>query len=74
MGDGGQQEGASTGEGGGRAGKDRAGGASTGGEGPGKGKLDGCIMQQVHTSSNNACSHGCYILHVICKNNLFAGC
>jgi len=26
------------------------GGASTGGEGPGGGKLDGCIMHQVHTS------------------------
>ncbi len=38
-----------------RAGGGRAGGASTGrggtgGEGPGEGKLNGCIMHQVHTS------------------------
>jgi len=41
---------------GGRAGKDQAWGPSTGqgggmgGEGPGRGKFDGCIMHQVHTS------------------------
>ncbi len=28
-------------------------GASMGGEGPGEGKLDGCIMHQGHTSNNN---------------------
>jgi hypothetical protein len=33
-----------------RARKDRAGGANTGREGSGRGKLNGCIMHQVHTS------------------------
>jgi hypothetical protein len=31
-------------------GKSGRGGGGTGGEGPGEGKLDGCIMHQVHTS------------------------
>ncbi len=50
-----------TGRGGGGHGRGRTErGGGTGGEGPGGGKLDGCIMHQVHTSTNGGCKLSCF--------------